>query len=132
MLNDRENEIKVKKYAEENRYTILANTFGALEYVKYCYVNNKISETLKWPKGSDTFSITKEGITKINITGSGNHNLWPLLVGGDQAVSKEGFLDQPQERKVWEVPLQTVQSIVFLFMVTFCEQCCEIHIAKSV
>lgn len=64
MLSDKENENKVKKYAEENHFTILANTFGALEYVKYCYVKNNVSEFLKWPKGSDEISITKEGITK--------------------------------------------------------------------
>ena len=68
MLNDKENENKVKKYAEENHYTILANTFGALEYVKYCYGESNVTEFLKWPKGSNEISITKKGITrKINL-----------------------------------------------------------------
>jgi len=69
MKSDREDEIKVKKYADDNRYTILANTFGALEYVKYCYEKKTTTAFLKWPKGSDTLSITKEGITKkIKLT----------------------------------------------------------------
>ena len=69
MIIDYEKEIKVKKYASENHYTILANTFGALEYVKYCYKKKTATAFLKWPKGSDTLSITKEGITKkIKLT----------------------------------------------------------------
>ena len=66
MISDRENEVKVKKYADENHYTILANTFGTLEYVKYCYgeMKTRTTEFLKWSKGSDTITITKEGISK--------------------------------------------------------------------
>jgi hypothetical protein len=64
VITDRENEIKVKKYADANQYTILANTFGCLEYVKYCYKDSRVTEFLKWPKGSDTISITRKGITK--------------------------------------------------------------------
>ena len=68
MINDREVETKIKKYASENHYTILANTLGALEYVKYCYKDFKTTSFLKWAKGSDTFTITKKGkIKKINI-----------------------------------------------------------------
>tara|TARA_B100000674_G_C37015692_1_gene547534 strand:+ start:57 stop:278 length:222 start_codon:yes stop_codon:yes gene_type:complete len=64
MITERDNEIKVMNYAADNHYTILANTFGALEYVKYCYKNCKTTEFLKWPKGSDTLTITKEGVSK--------------------------------------------------------------------
>ena len=64
MINDRENEIKVKKYADANHFTILANTFGCLEYVKYCYKASKTTAFLKWPKGSNYMSIIQEGITK--------------------------------------------------------------------
>ena len=64
MLSDRENEIKVKKYADANHYTILANTFGTLEYVKYCYEENRTTEFLKWAKGSDKVTITRKGISK--------------------------------------------------------------------
>ena len=64
MISDRENEIKVRKYASDNRYTILANTFGALEYVKYCYNEMRTTSFLKWSKGSDCITITKEGISK--------------------------------------------------------------------
>lgn len=64
MISDRENEIKVKRYATENHYTILANTLGALEYVKYCYVGMRTTSFLKWPKGSDAITVTKNGVTK--------------------------------------------------------------------
>ena len=64
MLNDRENENKVKQYAENNNYTILANTFGALEYVKYCYGEMRSTAFLKWSKGSDTITITEKGKSK--------------------------------------------------------------------
>ena len=64
MISDREYENKVKKYAEENHYTILANTFGALEYVKYSYTDSKVTSFLKWPKGSDIIAISENGKTK--------------------------------------------------------------------
>ena len=64
MITDRENENKVKKYATENYYTLVANTFGTLEYVKYCYEDTRTTEFLKWPKGSDSITIIKKGITK--------------------------------------------------------------------
>ena len=64
MINDRKNELKVRKYADQNHYTILANTFGTLEYVRYCYDKMKSTEFLKWPKGSDEMLLTKEGVTK--------------------------------------------------------------------
>ncbi len=68
MINDREKENKVKKYAEQNNYTILANTFGSLEYVKYHYGEMRTTAFLKWPKGSDVISVTNEGVTrKIKI-----------------------------------------------------------------
>ena len=66
---ERENENKVKKYADENNFTILANTFGSLEYVKYCYGKMRTTAFLKWSKGSDTITITKEGSSKkINLS----------------------------------------------------------------
>ena len=64
MISDKENENKVKKYASDNHYTILANTFGALEYVKYSYEKQRLTEFLKWSKGSDIITVTREGITK--------------------------------------------------------------------
>ena len=63
MICEKESETKVKKYAENNNYTILANTFGALEYVKYDYVENRIAKFLKWPKGSDSVTITANNQT---------------------------------------------------------------------
>ena len=69
MICERETEIKVKKYADENNYTILANTFGALEYVTYDYENSKIAKFLKWPKGSDSITITVgDKIKKLKIS----------------------------------------------------------------
>lgn len=64
MISDKENENKVKKYAENNHYTILANTFGTLEYVKYCCGEIRSTAFLKWSKGSDTIIETKKGIVK--------------------------------------------------------------------
>ena len=64
MISDKEYENKVKRYAEENHYTILANTFGTLEYVKYCYGEMRSTAFLKWSKGSDTIIETKQGTTK--------------------------------------------------------------------
>jgi len=69
MRTERENENKVKKYADENNFTILANTFGSLEYVKYCYGKIRSTTFLKWSKGSDTMTITNEGKSKkINLS----------------------------------------------------------------
>ena len=69
MLTERDNEIKVVKYAKQNHYTILANTFGSLEYVKYCFKDCRTTEFLKWSKGSDSITITKRGVTqKINLS----------------------------------------------------------------
>jgi len=69
MRTERENENKVKKYADENNFTILANTFGSLEYVKYCYGKIRSTTFLKWSKGSDTMTITNEGSSKkINLS----------------------------------------------------------------
>ena len=39
MINERDIELKVMEYADKNNFTILANTFGTLEYVKYNYQN---------------------------------------------------------------------------------------------
>ena len=69
MMCERQSESKVKKYAENNRYTILANTFGALEYVKYDYGEMRVTKFLKWPKGSDTITITVNNkSTKIKLS----------------------------------------------------------------
>ena len=68
MVSERETEIKVMEYASKNNYTILANTFGALEYVKYDYRDVKTTKFLKWSKGSDTITIKENNIkTKIKI-----------------------------------------------------------------
>jgi hypothetical protein len=64
MISDRVNEVKVKKYAEATHFTILANTFGTLEYVKYCYGEMRTTAFLKWPKGSDSVTISKDGTDK--------------------------------------------------------------------
>ena len=64
MICEKESELKVKKYAENNNYTILANTFGALEYVKYDYKELRVAKFLKWSKGSDSISITANNNTK--------------------------------------------------------------------
>ena len=64
MVNDRENENKVKKYAAEHHYTILANTFGTLEYVRYSFKDRRTTSFLKWSKGCDNITVTNEGITK--------------------------------------------------------------------
>ena len=64
MISDRENEVKIKQFAEKNRYTILANTLGTLEYVKYCYEVQRATNFLKWPKGSDSVIIVTDGISK--------------------------------------------------------------------
>tara|TARA_B100000902_G_C26953371_1_gene736942 strand:+ start:468 stop:689 length:222 start_codon:yes stop_codon:yes gene_type:complete len=69
MMCERESELKVKRYAENNRYTILANTFGALEYVKYDYSEMRVTKFLKWPKGSDTITVTVNNkSTKIKLS----------------------------------------------------------------
>ena len=64
MISDRENEVKIKQFAEKNHYTILANTLGTLEYVKYCYKEQRATNFLKWPKGSDSVIISNDGISK--------------------------------------------------------------------
>ena len=64
MISDRMNEVKVKRYAEANHFTILANTFGTLEYVKYCYGEMRTTAFLKWSKGSDSVTISKDGTDK--------------------------------------------------------------------
>ena len=69
MISEKESETKVKKYANENNYTILANTFGTLEYVKYDYTAGRVTKFLKWPKGSDSISISVNNeTTKIKLS----------------------------------------------------------------
>ena len=68
MVSDQEKENKVIKYAKENNYTILANTHGALEYVKYDIVKSRMTTFMKWPKGSDTVMLSIDGnVTKVEI-----------------------------------------------------------------
>lgn len=68
MICERDVEIKIMEYASKNNYTILANTLGALEYVKYEYHNSRTAKFLKWPKGSDTITIKENNkLTKIKI-----------------------------------------------------------------
>ena len=64
MLSEKEYELKVKRYADNNRYTILANTFGFLEYIKYDNKTLSVVKFLKWPKGSDNIIITANKSTK--------------------------------------------------------------------
>ena len=59
MICEREQEIKVINYANKNNYTMLANTFGTLQYVKYNYKNGNYPMFLKWSKGSSTITITE-------------------------------------------------------------------------
>jgi hypothetical protein len=68
MISEKEIENKIIRYANLNQYTILANTFGFIEYVKYSYESSKLLEHLKWYKGSNSITITKDGNSKkINI-----------------------------------------------------------------
>ena len=68
MICERDDEIKVMEYASKNNYTILANTLGALEYVKYDYNNIRTAKFLKWPKGSDSITIRDDNKSiKIKI-----------------------------------------------------------------
>jgi hypothetical protein len=54
MIDDYPVERLVRKYAKENQYTLVANTPGTLEYVKYV---NKTITIMKWPKGSGSVTI---------------------------------------------------------------------------
>lgn len=68
MISDKDKEDKVVKYADLNQYTILANTLGALEYIKYDCRKGKMTKFLKWSKGSDTIVIkTDKNVLKIEI-----------------------------------------------------------------
>lgn len=58
MMCERDKELKVLKYAKENNYTILANTFGSIQFVKYDYENQRVAKFLKWPKGSNKITLT--------------------------------------------------------------------------
>lgn len=66
MMDDYNDMLAVEKYAENKNYTLIANTGGALEYVKVC--DNNERKILKWAKGSD-FVVIKTGkkLEKINI-----------------------------------------------------------------
>ena len=64
MINDYSVEQMIKKYAVENKYTLIANTFGSLEYIKY--IDRNIN-TLKWSKGSDSVIIAGKKIKIDNL-----------------------------------------------------------------
>ncbi len=70
MICDTEEENKVKKYAELNNYTMLADRLGYIEYVKYSsFKTGSVPVFLKWPKGSHKLIFTKEGIVeKISLS----------------------------------------------------------------
>ena len=69
MISERETERKVQNYADRNHYTILANTFGVLEYVKYDYQKGRTAKFLKWSKGSDSIVIHENNNeTRIKIS----------------------------------------------------------------
>ena len=67
MVDDYPIERKIRQYAIENNFTLVANTPGTLEYVKY----NKNSTTMtimRWPKGSKSVVINKgSGEERINL-----------------------------------------------------------------
>jgi len=70
MTSEKEITDKIKNYAALNQYTILSNTFGMIEYIKFCYKKNKIVSHLKWIKGSNFITITKNNISKKIDIGS--------------------------------------------------------------
>ena len=58
MVDDYATEKLIKRYAEENYFTLVSNSPGSLEYVKYINNDMKKIMLLKWPKGSDTVIIS--------------------------------------------------------------------------
>lgn len=62
MIDDYDVQRAVQRYADENRYTLIANTPGSLEFVKYEAIKKGgVSlRTLKWSKGSDTVTISNK------------------------------------------------------------------------
>ena len=58
MICERDKELKVLKYARENNYTIIANTFGSIHFVKYDNRGQSATKFLKWPKGSTKITLT--------------------------------------------------------------------------
>lgn len=56
MIDDYHVQKIVAEYALNNRYTLVANTPGSLEYVKF--ETGSTMSTMKWSKGSDTIIIT--------------------------------------------------------------------------
>ena len=58
MICEKHKELKVLKYAKENYYTILANTFGSIEFVKYDDSTNRATKFLKWFKGTSKLTLT--------------------------------------------------------------------------
>ena len=64
MIDDYPKQRLVQKYADENRYTMVANAPGFVEYVKYENAKNNIIILMKWSKGSDNIIISKNNIAK--------------------------------------------------------------------
>ena len=58
MVDDYNIERLVKNYARENNYTLVANTPGTLEYVKYVGGSSKIT-IMKWPRGCNSIFVKR-------------------------------------------------------------------------
>ena len=67
MVDDYNIERLVKNYARENNYTLVANTPGTLEYVKYVGGSSKIT-IMKWPRGCNSIIVkSPEGESRIPV-----------------------------------------------------------------
>jgi hypothetical protein len=70
MVDDYMTEKLIKKHAKEQGYTLVANSYGSLSYVKYIKGEMTI---MKWHKGANDINITtKDKTEKIpisNLTG---------------------------------------------------------------
>ena len=62
MISDYSDEQKVIKYAKNNSYTLIANTGGALEYIKI--TNEEKRVYLKWAKGTHHIVLTEDSNSK--------------------------------------------------------------------
>lgn len=67
MIDDYHVQKIIEDYALKNKFTLVANTLGSLQYVKYN--SKKLIITMKWSKGSDTIIFKlKDKTKKINIS----------------------------------------------------------------
>jgi hypothetical protein len=65
MVDDYPTEKLIQKYAKENKFTLIANSPGTLEYVKFDKDSKKHDIIMmKWSKGTDDIIITSNGISK--------------------------------------------------------------------